>query len=78
MNQIEINKQQKTQKDTKLNPCNWCNPLIKITYCASHLVHPVRLVIKTNNPENPMLKKTAEYAEMRRNRLSPDEPDKER
>ena len=48
MNQIGINKQQKTQKNTKKT-----NFVIfvksvgkKITHCASHLVHPVRLVTK--------------------------------
>ena len=48
MNQIGINKQQKTQNNTKnkfrdIREIRWQ----KITHCASHLVHPVRLVIKT-------------------------------
>ena len=48
MNQIGINKQQKTQKNTKnkfrdIREIRWQ----KITHCASHLVHPVRLVIMT-------------------------------
>ncbi len=47
MNQIERNKQQKTQKNTKnkfrdIREIRWQ----KITHCASHLVHPVRLVTK--------------------------------
>ena len=47
MNQIGINKQQKTQKNTKnkfrdIREIRWQ----KITHCASHLVHPVRLVTK--------------------------------
>ena len=47
MNQIGINKQQKTQNNTKnkfrdIREIRWQ----KITHCASHLVHPVRLVTK--------------------------------
>ena len=47
MNQIERNKQQKTQKNTKnkfrdIREIRWQ----KITHCASHLVHQVRLVTK--------------------------------
>ena len=48
MNQIGINKQQKTQKNTKkINFVIFVKSVGKITHCASHLVHPVRLVIKT-------------------------------
>ena len=46
MNQIWINKQQKTQKNAKKDSCSSCHPLAKIIHCASHLVHPVRLVTK--------------------------------
>lgn len=47
MNQIGINKQQKTQKNTKkINFVIFVKSVGKITHCASHLVHPVRLVTK--------------------------------
>ena len=46
MNQIERNKQQNTQKNAKKDSCSSCNPLATIIHCASHLVHPVRLVTK--------------------------------
>ena len=46
MNQIGINKQQKTQKNAKKRFVFFVSSVGKITHCASHLVHPVRLVTK--------------------------------